>query len=120
MVYALSRAVLYRSHVSAADSGPQAPLSLHRQSDLQPRALLHHHPRLPHLRRGPRDQLFFLSRHRTHPPQRPFAVNKGPAWHSLTKDLTLADTLTVGPHWQIKKGNCTVAESPRIVFFQGQ
>ena len=46
----LSRALLHRWHVSPADSGSEAPLSLYSQSDLQPRALLHHHPCLPHLR----------------------------------------------------------------------
>ena len=70
LVHALPRFVLYRRYVPLADSGPEALVGLHRQSDLQPRALLHHHPRLPHLRRGARDQFLFLHRNNPHPAQR--------------------------------------------------
>ena len=70
MVHALSCSFLHRWHVSVADSGPQTTLGLHGQSDIQSGTLLYHHTGLPHLRRGKRDQLLFLSRHRPYPHKR--------------------------------------------------
>ena len=52
LVDALSCLVLYGWYVSAADPGVEAPFCLYRQSVVQSRTLLYHHPCLPHLWRG--------------------------------------------------------------------